>query len=92
MLLATVVGNNWERVATLTKDQIKDEITEVLKNMYGDKAEAPEDILVPDWHHNKLFLGSYSNWPIGLSHELFQNLDAPVGHLYMAGWLKVVGI
>jgi len=33
--------------------------------MYGDKAVEPEDILIPDWNHNPLFFGSYSNWPIG---------------------------
>ena len=33
--------------------------------MYGEAAVMPEDILIPDWHHNPLFLGAYSNWPIG---------------------------
>jgi hypothetical protein len=35
------------------------------RNMYGDKAVEPEDILVPDWDKNPLFFGAYSNWPIG---------------------------
>ena len=77
------------------------EMFEVLKEMYGDKAIMPEDILIPDWHTNPLFFGSYSNWPIGsviissaififsnisgVSTEAYKNLAAPVGHLYMAG-------
>ncbi|XP_023344218.1 polyamine oxidase isoform X2 [Eurytemora carolleeae] len=65
LLLVTVLGNNWERVQHLTKNQIKHELFAVLRNMYGDKAVEPEDILIPDWNHNPLFFGSYSNWPIG---------------------------
>ena len=53
--------------------------------MYGDKAVYPEDILIPDWHNNPLFFGSYSNWPIGVDTTFHQNLASPMGHLYMAG-------
>ena len=53
--------------------------------MYGDKAVYPEDILIPDWHNNPLFFGSYSNWPIGVDTTFHQNLAAPMGNLYMAG-------
>ena len=41
------------------------ELYQVLQDMYGEKAVPPEDILIPDWHTNSLFFGSYSNWPIG---------------------------
>jgi len=85
MLLVTVLGNNWERVKNLRKETIIEELYEVLKSMYGDKAVPPEDILIPDWHHNPLFFGAYSNWPIGISKKTYQNLDAPVGRFYMAG-------
>ena len=30
--------------------QRKQEMFEVLKSMYGDRAIMPEEILVPDWH------------------------------------------
>ena len=53
--------------------------------MYGDKAVRPEDVLIPDWHTNPLFFGAYSNWPIGVTKKVYENLDAPVGRLYMAG-------
>ena len=52
---------------------------------YGDAAARPEDILIPDWHTNPLFYGSYSNWPIGVDNTVVHNLDAPIGRLYMAG-------
>jgi len=85
VLLVTIVGNNWERVVTLTDEQRKQEIFEVLKSMYGDAAVMPEEILVPDWHKNPLFFGAYSNWPIGVNDALYKNMDAAVGNLYMAG-------
>jgi len=85
VLLVTVVGNNWERVQYLTKQEIIAELYQVLRNMYGDDAVMPEDILIPDWHHNPLFLGAYSNWPIGVNKKTYQNMDAPVGRLYFAG-------
>jgi len=85
VLLVTVIGNNWERVQYLTKSEVITELYQVLRNMYGEAAVMPEDILIPDWHHNPLFLGAYSNWPIGVNKKTYQNLDAPVGRLYFAG-------
>lgn len=85
ILMVTIIGSNWEHVATLSKEQIMEEITDVLRNMYGEKAAAPEDILISDWQTNKLFFGAYSNWPIGVTHEDFAKMGAPVGNLYLAG-------
>ena len=85
ILLCTVVGAFYDLVSTMTKKQVMDELYEVLKEMYGDSAVRPEDILVPDWHSNPLFFGSYSNWPIGVDKKVYDNLDAPLGRLYMAG-------
>ena len=28
---------------------------------------------------NDLFLGSFSNWPVGITEEIYDNMDAPVG-------------
>merc|ERR1712130_21462 len=85
VLLCTIVGNNWERVLHLTNEQIKQEMFEVLKSMYGDEAVMPEEVLVPDWHTNSLFRGTFSNWPTGVSDTLYKNMDAALGNLYMAG-------
>ena len=65
ILLCTVVGEFYDIVSTKSKEEVMKELYQVLKDMYGDKAVAPEDILIPDWHTNPLFFGSYSNWPIG---------------------------
>ena len=65
ILLCTVVGEFYDIVATKSKEEVMKELYRVLQDMYGDKAVPPEDILIPDWHTNPLFFGSYSNWPIG---------------------------
>ena len=85
VLLCTVLGGYYDTVSSWSKEQVMEELYRVLREMYGDKAVRPEDILVPDWHTNPLFFGSYSNWPIGVDRTVFDNLDAPIGHLYMAG-------
>ena len=85
VLLCTVLGGYYDTVSSWSKDQVMEELYRVLREMYGDKAVPPEDILIPDWHTNPLFFGSYSNWPIGVDRTVFDNLDAPIGHLYMAG-------
>jgi len=85
MLMVTVLGNNWDRVQHLSKNEVKAELFEVLKSMYGDAAVEPEDILIPDWDTNPLYLGAFSNWPIGVTDETYKNLAAPVDRLYMAG-------
>ena len=63
--MCTVTGNFHKIVATKSKEEIKKELFEVLKNMYGEKAVEPEDILIPDWATNPLFFGAYTSWPIG---------------------------
>ena len=50
----------------MSKEQIMLEMYEVLMRMYGDKAVMPEDILIPDWHSNPLFFGTYSSGAIGI--------------------------
>ena len=97
-----MVGAYYDLVATMSKKKIMKDLYKVLQDMYGEKAVKPEDILIPDWHTNPLFFGSYSNWPIGITlmykiqmlnfnnssgvtKKVYENLDAPMGHLYMAG-------
>ena len=60
-----MVGEFYDIVQTKSKEEVMAELYAVLKDMYGDEAVMPEDILIPDWHTNPLFFGSYSNWPIG---------------------------
>ena len=85
ILLCTVLGNYYDMVSTMSQEQVMAELYKVLQEMYGARAVPPEAILIPDWHTNPLFFGSYSNWPIGVDETVYDNLDAPLGRLYMAG-------
>ena len=56
------------------------EMLEVLGNMYPHtEIPLPNGILIPKWHTNPLFRGSYSNWPAGYSRALQQQLAEPIG-------------
>jgi polyamine oxidase len=39
----------------------------------------PNGFLLPKWHSDPLFRGSYSNWPAGYLKALQAQLSAPVG-------------
>ena len=83
--MCTVVGKFYESISLMSKEEVMSEMFEVLQSMYGEKAVYPEEILIPDWHHNKFFRGTYSNWPIGVDRAMYNNLCTPLSHLYMAG-------
>ena len=66
LLMCTVTTEFYsDVVAKKTKDEVIDDLYDILKNMYGDKAVKPEDILIPDWATNPLFQGTYSNPKVG---------------------------
>ena len=83
--MCTVVGDFYYSIENMKKEEVMNEMYKVLQTMYGAKAVYPEDILIPDWHHNKFFRGTYSNWPLGVDQTLYRNLCAPLNNFYMAG-------
>ncbi|KAF7727715.1 hypothetical protein EC973_007272 [Apophysomyces ossiformis] len=88
MLMVTTTYKDSERIEHMTDSDIQREIVQVLRNMFGQDIPEPSAILVPRWHSNPLFRGSYSNWPIGAFEKHHQNLRAPLGEvprLWFAG-------
>ncbi|CAO3624193.1 unnamed protein product [Mucor hiemalis] len=86
ILMVTTTDKESHRIERMTNSQVKGEIMQVLKRMFGKDVEEPVEILFPRWHENPLFRGSYSNWPIGalLKHHL--NMRAPLDNrLWFAG-------
>ncbi len=65
--------------------QTKDEIEQVLRNMYGDTIPAIDDILVSGWTSNPLTMGSYSAWPSELSRKCTDALESRVGRIFFGG-------
>ncbi|KAI9245555.1 hypothetical protein BDA99DRAFT_528036 [Phascolomyces articulosus] len=79
ILMVTVTYKDAERIERMADTEIIDEIMVVLKKMFPDTTiPRPLEILVPRWHNNPLFRGSYSNWPIGMLTEHHDNLRAPL--------------
>ncbi|XP_074650204.1 uncharacterized protein LOC141905276 [Tubulanus polymorphus] len=86
MLLATVFGDEADRVSRLSVDTVKAELTAVLRSMYGAQVPEPVEIIVPDWHTNPLYFGTYTNWPPWMSAENHALMSAPLNDkLYFAG-------
>ncbi|OBZ86754.1 Polyamine oxidase [Choanephora cucurbitarum] len=86
IFFATVTQDMSYRVEAMEDDEVKEEIMQVLRRMYGDDIPEPTDFVFPRWHSNPLFRGSYSNWPIGEMDEHHANMKAPVkNRVFFAG-------
>jgi polyamine oxidase len=69
-----------------TDDEVKAEVMEVVRKMYGDDVPEPTEFMFPRWTSNPLFRGSYSNWPIGELDEHHVNMAAPLlNRVFFAG-------
>ncbi|KNE66824.1 hypothetical protein AMAG_11307 [Allomyces macrogynus ATCC 38327] len=79
IIMVTLTGNEATRAERLTNDQIIDEVMAVLRQMYpGQEIPRPTDIVVPRWKADPLFHGSFTNWPLGMTLESWENLVAPL--------------
>ena len=84
VLLATVVGELADRIVQQPEEETKTELMQVIRNIYGPTVPDPIDVVIPDWKID-LFLGTYSNSPVGVTDETHRQLAAPVGRLYFSG-------
>ncbi|CAO3618205.1 unnamed protein product [Cunninghamella blakesleeana] len=86
IFMVTVTQDYAYAVEAMTDEQVKDELMEVLRKMYGHDIPEPTDIIFPRWHSNPLFRGSYSNWPIGELDQHHENMRAPLkNRVFFAG-------
>ncbi|GAB0146260.1 hypothetical protein EsHS_00006668 [Epichloe bromicola] len=86
IIFATVVEDESYRVEQQTDEQTKQEMTGVLRQMFPDVAvPEPTAFMYPRWTKIPWAYGSYSNWPIGTTLEMHQNLRANAGRLWFAG-------
>ena len=88
VLVITTTDTLADRILRQTEEQNKQEIINVINNAYNLTLQ-PSDIrtlYLPDWDLNPLFLGSYSNNPIGVTDETFTNFREPLGsRLFFGG-------
>ncbi|KAG5925929.1 hypothetical protein E4U42_003809 [Claviceps africana] len=86
ILFATVVNDESYRVEQQTDEQTKAEMMDVLRQMFPNvTVPEPTAFLYPRWTKMPWAYGSYSNWPVGTTLEMHQNLRADVGRLWFAG-------
>lgn len=86
IIFVTVTNEESYRVEQQTDEQTKDEVVEILRQMYPD-VHVPEPIAFhyPRWTQTEWAYGSYSNWPVGTTLEMHQNLRANTDRLWFAG-------
>ncbi|RAQ56328.1 polyamine oxidase [Aspergillus flavus] len=86
ILFVTVVEEQAYRVERQSNEQTKDEVLAVLREMFPDKQiPEPTAFIYPRWNNEPWAYGSYSNWPVGTTLEMHQNLRANVDRLWFAG-------
>lgn len=72
------------RLAGVSDEALKQEVTQLHRNIYGDNVPEPSRILHMPWLNNSLFLGSFPNILPGGTAE-FKELSKPEEGMYFAG-------
>ncbi|KHN97325.1 Amine oxidase [Metarhizium album ARSEF 1941] len=86
IIFATAVEQASYRLEQQTDEQTKHEALEVLRQMFpGVTVPEPLAFMYPRWTSTPWSYGSYSNWPVGTTLEMHQNLRANTGRLWFAG-------
>ena len=80
VIFNTHVQDEAQRVGRMEDADVIDEAMIKLREIYGNDIPEPLDILVPRWDQDPLFMGSYSNWPLGQLDQHHWNLKQPVGN------------
>lgn len=80
-----LTGDTALRVAQQDLEITKEQIAEVMQNIYGDEASEPVDIIMHDFITNRYFLGDFSTPIPGAGTSTRESLNHPFGKLYLAG-------
>ena len=70
--MVTVTDDEARRIEKRPDNQTQVEIMGVLRKMFGCHIPEMEAILIPRRGKYRIFKGTYSNWPIGVSTRLRQ--------------------
>ena len=86
IIFVTVTDELSYIVESQPENVTKAEMLDVLGAMYPNvKIPEPTGFLMPKWHSDPLFRGSYSNWPAGYSKALHDQFVAPLGRMMFSG-------
>lgn len=86
VLEAVVLGlDESKRIAYQDPEITRQEIAQVMRGIYGDRASDPVDIIVNDFIANEFFFGNILTVPVGVGPRQFDELNSPCGNLYFSG-------
>uniref|UniRef100_A0A7C9D811 Amine oxidase domain-containing protein n=1 Tax=Opuntia streptacantha TaxID=393608 RepID=A0A7C9D811_OPUST len=85
ILFVTVTDEESDRIEAQPDEETKAEAMEVLRKMFGKGIPEATDIMIPRWRSDRLYRGTFTNWPAGYTQEKHDHLRAPVGKLYFTG-------
>jgi polyamine oxidase len=86
IIFVTVVESQSYRVERQTDEQTEAEVMSVIRQMFPNiTVPDPIAFMYPRWSTEPWAYGSYSNWPVGTTLEMHQNLRANIGNLWFAG-------
>ena len=88
VLFCTVTKELADRIIRQTEEETKQEIIAVINSAYNLTLRTSDivTLILPDWDINPLFLGSYSNVPLGVTDETYTVLHKPLGgRLFISG-------
>lgn len=75
LCFVTVTDDEARRIEQQSFNETLGEIMVVLKKMFGPNIPDATDILYNRWWQDRLFRGTYSNWPIGVSSYEYKQLQ-----------------
>ncbi|KOC10810.1 polyamine oxidase [Aspergillus flavus AF70] len=86
IIFVTVTDELAQRAERQSDEETKQEIMEVLRKMFPDvDVPEPTAFLYPRWNTEPWSYGSYSNWPMGTTLEMHENLRANTDRLWFSG-------
>ncbi len=86
VLQAFVMGlDESKRIAYQDPEITRREIAEVMRDIYGDRASEPVDIVVNNFIANKYFFGNLLGVAVGVGRRQFDEMNTPCGNLFFSG-------
>ena len=86
VLIATVIDETANHILKQPVSKTRQQITQLLREMYPDEHNVEvEDILIPTWKVDPLYMGTYSTTPVGITSDTYRELAAPLGNLHFSG-------
>lgn len=84
ILESLLIGNEAKRIAQQDLSITKQEIADIVRNIYGEKASDPVNITMHDFIVNPYFLGDFTGTSIHFP-QLIDAINVPSGNLYFSG-------